>query len=48
MCNCGSEIVSVKPVNTAAVIESIYGDVAKLTDEQLDEIDWALEQKNKI
>jgi hypothetical protein len=47
-CGCGNGIVVVKPVNTAAIIESIYGDVAKLNEEQLDEIDWSLNLKNKM
>jgi len=45
-CKCGSKWghIEPKPVNTAAVIEDIYGDVNNLTEEQLDEIDWSLEQ----
>jgi len=41
-CKCGHNIVEVKPVNTAGIVEAVYGDVENLTDEQLKEIDWSL------
>lgn len=47
-CGCGDNWINVKPVNTAAIIEEHYGDVSQLTEEQLDEIDWALRQQEQI
>lgn len=47
-CDCGSTIVQVGPVNTAAIAESIYGDVRMLDDEQLSEITWSLKQKADV
>jgi hypothetical protein len=47
-CQCGQGVINVKPVNVAAVVESIYGDAENLSEEQLAEIDWAIVHKNNF
>ena len=50
-CKCGSEIVRItegKPINTAALVESVYGNVHDLSAADLKTIDWSLSQKALI
>ena len=48
-CNCGQGVISVTPaVNTAAIIESVYGNVHNLSPAQLEEIDWSLDQQQQM
>ena len=50
-CNCGQGVISATPapaVNTAAVIEKVYGNVHNLKAEQLDEIDWSLDSQRMM
>ena len=48
-CGCGQGVITVTPaVNTAAIIESVYGNVHNLSQTQLDEIDWSLDQQKQM
>ena len=48
-CNCGNGVIKFTPgtVNTASIVEKVYGDVTKLSTTQLAEIKYSIKAANR-